>query len=408
MNRRKKGDFSMRSLKRAVALFSVVLMAFSQGISAFGASAFYREPASKKGLLCQTEAMLSDCIELGTDQVIFNVPMSAALNEGTLRAYDSFINNLDANGVSITVVLLNDRQSIRPELIYGDQNAACNYFMFNVFTDEGKAAVTELVGSLASRWQNKVSNWIIGNEVQDQIWNYIGPMDIESYCRKYAEVFRICYDLIKSHNSLAEVYIPFDYGWRNEENGSTKYSGRNCLDLFSRIFKEGGDIDWGVAWHAYPDPLTSPVFWDDGPATDSPDSYIVNLKNLHILTDYMQRAEMLSPSGEVRNIILSEQGFTSSVNGVTDENLQAAAYAYGYFIAENNPYIKAFMLNRQVDAKTEVLQGHSFGIWNTDMNAAENEKAVSKKYLWQVFKDIDTDNNSYIKELVRNYTGASF
>ena len=397
-----------KKARKALAFAAALCMTLSQCIPAFAQSAFYREPASKKGLLCQTEAMLSDCIELGTDQVIFNVPMSAALNSGTLQAYDSFINKLDANGISITVVLLNDRQSIRPELIYGDQNAACNYFMLNVFTEEGRAAVNEVVGKLASRWQNKVSNWIIGNEVQDQVWNYIGPMDRESYCRKYAEVFRTCYDIIKSYNSLAEVYIPFDYGWRNEENGSTKYSGRNCLDLFSAIFKEGGDIDWGVAWHAYPDPLTSPVFWDDAIASDSIDAYIVNLQNIHVLTDYMQRPEMLSPTGEVRNIILSEQGFTSVSGGVSDESLQAAAYAYGYFIAERNPYIKAFMLNRQVDAKSEVQAGHSFGIWNTDMNSAENEKPLSKKYIWQVFKDIDTDNNGYIKELVRNYTGASF
>ena len=401
------GLFKNSGRRRAAFFLAAFMTIFSQ-LTAFGQSAFYREPASKKGLLCQTEAMLADCLELSADHVIFNVPMSAALNEGTLRAYDSFINKLDANGVSVTVVLLNDRQTVRPELIYGDQNAACNYFMLNVFTEEGKQAVREVVGGLADRWQNKVSNWIIGNEIQDQIWNYIGPMDAETYCRRYAETFRFCYDLIKSCNSLAEVYIPFDYGWMNEENGSTKYSGRKCLDLLSAIFKEGGDLDWGVAWHAYPDPLTSPVFWDDAQAADSSEAYIVNLRNIHVLTDYMQRPEMLSPTGAVRNIILSEQGFTSAVNGVTDESLQAAAYAYGYFIAESNPYIKAFMLNRQVDAKTEVQAGRSFGIWNTDMSAAENEKPAGKKYLWQVFKDIDTENNGYIKDLVRNYTGASF
>ena len=113
-----------KKARKALAFAAALCMTLSQCIPAFAQSAFYREPASKKGLLCQTEAMLSDCIELGTDQVIFNVPMSAALNSGTLQAYDSFINKLDANGISITVVLLNDRQSIRPELIYGDQNAA--------------------------------------------------------------------------------------------------------------------------------------------------------------------------------------------------------------------------------------------------------------------------------------------
>lgn len=128
-------------VKRILTAVLSALLAASTLTTAFGQSAFYREPASKKGLLCQTEAMAADCVELGTDQVIVNVPMSMALNSGTLAAYDSFFNRLDQNGITITVILMNDRQSVRPELIYGDQNAACNYFMLNVFTDEGRQAV---------------------------------------------------------------------------------------------------------------------------------------------------------------------------------------------------------------------------------------------------------------------------
>ncbi|MDO4266405.1 MAG: DUF5722 domain-containing protein [Eubacteriales bacterium] len=393
--------------KKTAAGLLAAALSFSMTLSAFAQSAFYREPASKKGLLVNTEAMLSDTAELQTKQAIVNVPMSFVLNGSTFAAVDHFITGLSDKGITVTVILLNDRQSVRPELIYGDQGAACNYFMLNVFTDEGRQAVSEVVGKLAAAWQNKVSNWVIGNEIQDQTWNYIGPMDADTYCRRYAEVFRTCYDIIRSQNSLAEVYIPFDYGWMNEMNGSTKYNGRTCLDKLSAIFKEGGDIDWGVAWHAYPDPLTSPVFWDDGGyAPNSENAYIVNLNNLNVLTDYMQRAEMLGPDGKVRNIILSEQGFSSLNNGASDENLQAAAFAYGYFLAEQNPYIKGFYLNRQTDAKTEVNAGRAFGLWNTDMNAAENEAASTKKYIWQVFRDIDGADNGYIKELVKNTVGV--
>ena len=59
-----------------------------------------------------------------------------------------------------------------------------------------------------------------------------------------------------------------------------------------------------------------------------------------------------------------------------------------------------------MDAKSEVQQEHAFGLWNTDMNAAENEVPTTKKYIWQVFRDIDTENNGYIKELVKSVTGA--
>ena len=392
-------------MKKRIAAVLAAAMALSMSFSAFAQSAFYREPASKKGLLMNTESMVPDAVELGAAQALVNVPLSAVF-DGRLYAYDAFIKSLDREGITVTVVLLNDRQQLRPELIAGDQNAAANYFMLNVFTDEGKQAVQEVVGQLAELWQDKVSNWIIGNEIQDQTWNYIGPMDMDTYCRKYAEAFRTCYDLIKSSNSKAEVYIPFDYGWQNESNNSTKYNGRGCIDRLAAIFKEGGDIDWGVAWHAYPDPLTSPVFWDDGHASASENAYIVNLNNLNVLTDYLQRAELLAPDGQVRNVILSEQGFSSLNNGTSDENLQAAAFAYGYSIAEKNPYVKAFLLNRQVDARSEVQQGRAFGLWNTYMNAAENEAPSGKKYIWQVFRDIDTSNNGYIKDLVKSVTGA--
>ena len=66
--------------------------------------------------------------------------------------------------------------------------------------------------------------------------------------------------------------------------------------------------DYGIAWHAYPETFEDPVFSDDQYVQEKADTYIINLKNLHILTDYMQKADMLSPAGKVRHLILSEQG----------------------------------------------------------------------------------------------------
>lgn len=31
----------------------------------------------------------------------------------------------------------------------------------------------------------KVSNWIIGNEIENQEWNYMGPMDLTNYVKTY-------------------------------------------------------------------------------------------------------------------------------------------------------------------------------------------------------------------------------
>ncbi len=75
---------------------------------------------------------------------------------------------------------------------------------------------------------------------------------------------------------------------------------------------------------------------------------MVNFKNLHVLTDYFQQAHMRTAGGQVRHIILSEEGFTSdSISRGKVYDIQAAAFAYSYYLVDNNPYIDAFILNRR-------------------------------------------------------------
>ncbi len=73
-------------------------------------------------------------------------------------------------------------------------------------------------------------------------------------------------------------------------------------------------MDWGLAYHPYSVPLTEPEFWDDsqtGLITWDYNSPIINFANLELLTNYFSQSHLLDSKGEVRPIILSEQGFTS-------------------------------------------------------------------------------------------------
>ena len=120
------------------------------------------------------------------------------------------------------------------------------------------------------------------------------------------------------------------------------------------------------------------------------DSGVVNFANLSVLTDYMQRPEMLDTTGNVRHIILSEQGFTSKSDSRGNvEKLQAAAFAYAYYIADSNKYIDAFILSRQIDAPSEVKTGLELGIWTTVSDSDINIVPGRRKYIWQVFQNID-------------------
>ena len=108
--------------------------------------------------------------------------------------------------------------------------------------------------------------------------------------------------------------------------------------------------------------------------------------NLHVLTDYLQRPEMLAPDGSVRRVILSEQGFSSS--SASGEAGAAAAITQAYEIAKANPYVDAFLLHRQVDSKSQVSAGYAYGLWTSDPNSGEDEAPLSKKSTWAVYQSL--------------------
>ena len=103
---------------------------------------------------------------------------------------------------------------------------------------------------------------------------------------------------------------------------------------------------------------------------------------------------MLNPYGESRSVILSEQGF----NSLSGQGVQAAAFAYAYYIAEANSHIDGFLLNRQTDAAAEVAQGMAFGLNNPD---------GSHKQIYNVFKHIDGPNSQSATEFAKSIIGIS-
>ena len=140
--------------------------------------------------------------------------------------------------------------------------------------------------------------------------------------------------------------------------------------------------------------MTDPNFWDDdktGLVTNDVNSPVVNFKNINVLTDYFAGVQLRAPSGDVRHIILTEQGFTAMNQAGQDiQELQAAAFAYSYYLVDSNPYIEAYILSRQVDAPSEVNTNKlAFGLWSCDMSQPNKIVSVQRRKIWQVFRDID-------------------
>ncbi len=375
----------------------------------------FSDPLTKKGLNIQLN-MLGDAFELGVKHVATNISFHQILGQGidyqydgktyhfdtnAIKSYDETISALSGKGMTVTAIILNGWNDSAPNLIYPGtkKNSKAFYYMFNSATPEGFEQTRAIASFLAERYNGsnpkygKISNWIIGNEINNQQWNYVGARDLTSYVQAYQNAFRVFYTAIKSTSANDRVYYSLDYNWNNEIDNKLKYGGKQIVDSFNAIANEQGQMDWGLSYHPYPCPMTEPEFWDDdktGLIKNDFNSPVINFKNLTTLTDYMAQDCLKSPTGEVRHIILTEQGFTAKTQSGEDvSQIQAAAYAYSYYMVDSNPYIDAYILSRQVDAPLEVRSGLAFGLWACDMNKGDDIVATRRRKIWQVFHDID-------------------
>lgn len=370
-----------KTAKRLVCLAAAAVMTVSTGLTAF---AFYQQPASKKGLLMSQVTMFDDVLALGVDQVIMNQSTSSDLDMNLPIA-----KNCKANGISFTMILLNSFGASDPNLLpVSEPVEGVGSYAFNSMTPEGEEAVRKYAKTIVDYYGDYVSNWVIGNEINDTVsWDYNGIDDMDQHAESYAKTFRIFYETIKAKNPDAGVYIPFDMRWRAKHPSEPRrYVVAEYLPKLNALLK---DTEYGIAWHPYPVHFfTKPEFLDDdGISFDPATTPNINMKNLNVLTDYMQNADMLTPSGEVRSIILTEQGFTSACeNG---EERQAEAIKQAYEIAKENPHVDAFFLSRQVDAQSQVAAGGAFGLWTRDENAARDEMPLAKKKAWFTYQSLE-------------------
>ena len=223
------------------------------------------------------------------------------------------------------------------------------HFMLNAATDAGIEGLVRDMTNYASNGAGQ--DFIIGNEVNERMWNYMAWTSWEDYMREYAQAFRVCYTAIKSCNADAKVYISLDQNWnRNRPASHPEYysyiDGADFLKMFAGIINDGGNIDWDLAIHPYTVPLTYAKFWDMTGAPDGAycakqvkNNAMMSFQNMSVVTTYMTKGEMLNRSGKMRDIIINEFG----VSTAQGEDVQAAALCAAYYAFEKNPGITQFM-----------------------------------------------------------------
>lgn len=354
--------YAMDKRKRFILAAAFLGISLAAGSTGFCAYAEENKASGKKGLHLQYHE-LDHVKELGLSHVIFNevcaTSPQAVREKSSLKEKYKMLSD---QGVSTTLIMLNPWQSENPLLLPTNQKVAgAAFYNFYAATPQAKENLRQIAREYAGMYTGVVKNWIIGNEINDaRLWNYSPAGGISEYSEEYAEAFRIWYEEIKAADPFANVFIPFDYrfNWYSDQ-GKGYYQAMPMIRLLNEKLK---DTDYGIAWHAYPQDLVSPVFSDDADAKQTAEPPIITMKNINALTDFMQGEEFLRADRTVRNIILSEQGFNA-----TNETLQAESIVSAYEIARENPHIDAFMLSRLIDSGDR-LHGQElfFGLMKKD------------------------------------------
>ncbi|MCR4830095.1 MAG: hypothetical protein K5883_01435 [Pseudobutyrivibrio sp.] len=324
----------------------------------------------KKGILPALEKNLADknlVSDLGIKQINLNIPISQ-LN--SLGGYDYSVQKYNSLGIQVNVILLADKAAgkkyISP-LSYNGMEKAHSYYGFNASTETSLEDLGNAAAQLASHYSNigfgQVDNFIIGNEVNAWYkWNYMKCSSNDAFMNEYYKAFRVMYNGIKSENANANVYTCIDHEWARPE-ASYYISGKEFLTKLNNLVTAEGNVDWRVAAHPNNASLLSPKVWEASKlVTHDQSSAYVTMANLEVLTDYLSLPEMLSPSGQVRSVKLSEVGYPSNKG----EELQAASVVLAYNAALANKHVDGFVLLRENDHKEEIAQGLACGIGNTN------------------------------------------
>lgn len=302
---------------------------------------------SKKGILFNYD--VDEAADLGCGVVAVNYTLG--IGSGVS---DTMLKELKEKGIKIAFIVTSS-YPINKSTLAGNPPPYNSPIFY--MPDVTKSEISKDFNAMLDKFGKYIDYYIIGNEINDQQWNYYKPASVEEYTKEYCRIFGRAYREIKKKRSSAKVFIPFDNGWAVPayDKTSSRYQARmnqfkyNYKEMLVIIQQEIGNLDWGVAPHPYNTRMhESPNFWDDvyagpvdAPGVKEPNkAMLITMKNIDVLCNFLSSAEMRR-SGGPREILISEIGFSSAEG----DEMQAAALTYAWKIIENNNQILGFIIN---------------------------------------------------------------
>lgn len=331
---------------------------------------------SKKGIQGSEWQNGKDTSTIGARHVLLNLHMNALLNGGShsftygdqtytfnasqLSGYKNTVRKLNAQGITVTLVLLMPWDAKNQDLIY-KPTSGYSYYALNVENESAAQKISALFSYLAKELGQTdchVENWILGNEVNmPNHYHYSGTLDITTNTRLYAKAMVLLDEALQKQNQAvpgkpaARAYISIDHSWTHNDEGRG-IAAKDYLNAFhTQINRIKSGVNWGVALHAYAaimDPTLTNHFsqsqlllWGNNPFTpNNENASFVTAANLNVFTNYIK-----NHFGSQHRIILSEQGFDARGG----EDYQAACIAYTFYAAQFNDMVDAVIFRSLKD-----------------------------------------------------------
>ncbi len=368
----------------------------------------YPTISSKKGLQVQ---LITDAQLLGVKHTVVNAffnelitdtPDDAVaflyggttyyLNATALSALDYRIRSLTDAGIHIYLNYLLAYDASAPSSLYYPQieENASTLYAPNVSTPDGIHRYAAVMHFLAARYTDPdgthgfCGSYILGYEVNAEGDRHsMGMKRLSDFADQTAILLRIADTAVRSAYRNGRVFLSLSNQWDTASDDPAAYHF-GSKDLLDEITLRCSDLPFGVSLNPYPSDLALTAYWQDEKATDDWETPYLTMKNISVLTAYLNKAPFLY-QGQCRPIVLGEFGLSGQPG--TSEDRQAAAYLMAYATVCQNPQIEALIWHRHVDHAGE--KNLYYGLYASSHLLLE---PTDPKVLHTVFSAVDTDH----------------
>ena len=331
----------------------------------------------------------------------------------SVTGYKNLIKQYSSAGIVVTGVFYLSNRSmtdyILPSAVSGAKSGSGVIFALNT-ENSNRKKLEALFACLADEWTKDgcmVANWVFGNETDQYItYNYSGNISYDQYHEAFADAFRMFNASVKSRWRNARTYISLDHNWgfpnTSEWTKTYKtYPGLYLTQDFDKDLKNQGGIHWDMAMHPYPSPEQDCKVWVRSSAvTNSGTSKQITPLNMSYFASYLKKTY-----GSGMHVILPESGLSSKYGSTNQEDQQACAVAYSYYLAEFNSNIDMYGYHREMDKSGETSGGWYMGLYHAD----GKDTYTKPKKSADVFKYMDTKSySSHVSSYMKKYLGTSW